>query len=180
RPGTALLCCALTNSSANWPSSTFHTGCQYTPVLSIATCVTPCSASQSANASGSAVVVGKVRICLVGSPGPALPGVSTHATTVCLWTSRPQPRSYSTSIADSSGRDGGGRGRPSSTSLLCVLPRHAGRNNRWCRGTPGSHSFAGSEHQATSDPLPADRSLRSSRGRPHSARRFSCPVTHRS
>jgi hypothetical protein len=45
-------------SSASWRTIGF----QYTPVLSIATWVAPCSASQSARASRSSVIVPKVRI----------------------------------------------------------------------------------------------------------------------
>jgi hypothetical protein len=61
RPGTLRMCAALASTSSNSASSTCHTGFQYTPVASIATCVQPCSASQSASLSGSAVVVPKLR-----------------------------------------------------------------------------------------------------------------------
>lgn len=66
-------------------------GFQKTPVASMATCVQPAAASQSLSASRSLVVVPNVRSALVG--GPAGPGTTRHATTVRLWTSRPQQRS---------------------------------------------------------------------------------------
>jgi hypothetical protein len=46
----------------------FHTGFQYTPVLSIATWVTCCSASQWAKARKSAVIAPKRRTILRGFP----------------------------------------------------------------------------------------------------------------
>jgi hypothetical protein len=60
---TALMCCGFTSICSNWPSSTAHTGRQYTPVASIATCVTPCSFNQSASSSKAPVNVPKVRVC---------------------------------------------------------------------------------------------------------------------
>ena len=47
RPGTFLTCAALASTSSKWPSSTCHTGFQYTPVASMATCSTPKESSQS-------------------------------------------------------------------------------------------------------------------------------------
>ena len=47
RPGTCLTCLALTSISSKASSRMCQTGCQYTPVASIATCVTPCASSQS-------------------------------------------------------------------------------------------------------------------------------------
>ena len=65
-----------------------HTGFQYTPVASIATCVQPCSPSQSANASNCAVVVPKLRTswCIGGETH------RTQATMVSLCTSSPAQR----------------------------------------------------------------------------------------
>src|SRR3989475_4610325 len=61
RPGTALTCCALTSRTSKLASRMWYTGRQYTPVLSIATCVQPAAVSQSASRSSSRVVVPKVR-----------------------------------------------------------------------------------------------------------------------
>src|SRR5438105_2702944 len=66
-------------------------------VLSIATWVTPYPPSQSRNASSSAVVVPNVRTCC--SRTLVRPGTRTHATTVFLWTSNPQQRSITRSMA---------------------------------------------------------------------------------
>jgi hypothetical protein len=60
------------------------------PVDSMATCVTPCSASQSAKASKPLVIVEKVR-----PSSNTLPGRSrqrTQTTTLLLWTSMPAQR----------------------------------------------------------------------------------------
>jgi hypothetical protein len=78
----------------------FQIGFQYDPVLSSTAWVTPRSASQSANRPRFSVIVPKVRSSLCG--WPAVPGVSTHATTVFLCTSNPQHRSCTTCIAASS------------------------------------------------------------------------------
>src|SRR6478609_11940708 len=61
RPGTFFTCAALAKISSKWPSSTCHTGFQYTPVASMATCATPKESSQSARLSRPEVVVAKVR-----------------------------------------------------------------------------------------------------------------------
>jgi hypothetical protein len=66
-------------------------GFQYTPVLSIATCVQPAASSQSRKRSRSAVMVRKVRISFVTFPVD--PGTMRHAVMNCLWTSTPQQRS---------------------------------------------------------------------------------------
>ena len=60
RPGTCLKCRALTIHTSNSSASTLNTGFQYTPVLSIATWVTPKPVSQAAKASRPASVVAKV------------------------------------------------------------------------------------------------------------------------
>ena len=53
RPGTLRICAALhTHTSIPAPASAWQTGHQYTPVLSIATSVTPSSASQAICRSG--------------------------------------------------------------------------------------------------------------------------------
>src|SRR5215813_3562731 len=94
RPGTALMWRALTKMTVRRPSRMLNTGFQYTPVLSIATCVHPALLSQSPNCSSSSVIVAKVRISF-------RPLVTSHATTVLACTSNPQQLSYTTSIASS-------------------------------------------------------------------------------
>src|SRR5205809_2940763 len=47
RPGTAFRCCAWTTNNSKRPSRMLYTGFQYTPVLSIATCVHPDGFSHS-------------------------------------------------------------------------------------------------------------------------------------
>ena len=88
RPGTLRMCAALASTSSNSSSSTCQTGFQYTPVASIATCVQPCSASQSASASNSVVVLPKLRTswCMGGETQ------RTQATMVSLCTSSPAQR----------------------------------------------------------------------------------------
>jgi len=85
----------LPSTNSKWPSSTCHTGFQYTPVASIATCSTPKDSSQSARASSPEVVVSKVRTCCNGAPSRAM---RTQATTVCLCTSNPAQRGQMTSM----------------------------------------------------------------------------------
>jgi hypothetical protein len=56
------MCAALATTNPNSPSlRIFHTGVQYTPVASIATCVTRLAVSQSSKANRPSVVVVKVR-----------------------------------------------------------------------------------------------------------------------
>ncbi|MDT4883063.1 hypothetical protein FQZ97_1190730 [compost metagenome] len=81
RPGTFFTCAALASTSSKWPSSTCHTGFQYTPVASMATTSTWKESSQSHKLSRAEVVVAKVRTSCNGGPSPAM---RTHATTVCL------------------------------------------------------------------------------------------------
>src|SRR5262245_6238392 len=85
---------ALTRMIVNRLSRILNTGFQYTPVLSIATCVHPTQLSQSPSCSNSSVIVAKVRISL-------RPLLIRHATTILACTSKPQQHSYTTSIASS-------------------------------------------------------------------------------
>ncbi len=96
RPGTFLMWRALTTSSSSVPSKRLESGFQYTPVDSIATRVQPVDVSQSASCRRSAVRVPKVRTSLLGVP--FADEQSRHATTVCLCTSMPQQRGWTTSI----------------------------------------------------------------------------------
>jgi len=66
-----------------------HTGFQYTPVASIATCVQPASASHVDSSNRLAVVVPKLRTVVDALPPAAR---RTQATTVSLCTSRPAQR----------------------------------------------------------------------------------------
>ncbi len=90
-PGTALMCWALRSHTSKLPSRILCTGRQNSPVLSMPTCVTPASASQSESSSNLPVVVPKVRVCLL--PTPIL-----QATTVFLCTSIPAHASNTTSM----------------------------------------------------------------------------------
>ena len=64
RPGTLLICCALTRMTSKLFSRMLNIGFHYSPVLSLATCVTPQLISQSESANKSAVIVPKERISL--------------------------------------------------------------------------------------------------------------------
>src|SRR6266704_3803281 len=131
------MCCALTSSSVNELSSTFQGAFQYTPVLSSATCVTPCAVNQSANASKSAVMVLKVRISLCGCL-PA-PGTTTQATTVSLCTSSPQQRSYTTSMDQTLLSDWWpSRGVPQITDFAVRASRRTRATVSGASGTPRS------------------------------------------
>lgn len=87
RPGTALICWALTSSTSKWASRMLKTGFQYSPVLSMATCVHLASNNQSESASKSRVMVLKLRTSCCQPPCGV--GVIRQATTVFLWTSNP-------------------------------------------------------------------------------------------
>ena len=63
-------------------------GFQYTPVLSMATCVTWLDASQSHSSSSSRVTVPNRRICCCVAPASL--AVSKQAEMLLLWTSSPQ------------------------------------------------------------------------------------------
>src|SRR5262249_21867808 len=77
------------------PSKTFHTGFQYTPVASITTWVTLCSASHAAISSSSPVKVPKRRSSFSSLPCSR---IITHAEMLFLCTSSPQHRECNTSI----------------------------------------------------------------------------------
>src|SRR5262249_14742699 len=96
RPGTAFRCWALTRMSGCPSSSTLNTGRQSTPVLSMATWVTPWNLSQSPSANNSAVLVPKVRTNRCCVPSGSLS--RTRAPAVFWWMSKPQPRGYRTCI----------------------------------------------------------------------------------
>ena len=76
-------------------------GFQKTPVASIATCVTPCSASQSPNFSSAEMVVSKLR---TSSCSGSLTQ-RTRAMTMSLCTSSPAQREYRTCILEPPGSD---------------------------------------------------------------------------
>ena len=105
RPGTFRMCCALASTSVNEASSsrTCHTGFQYTPVASIATCVQPASVSQAASSSRPAVVVANSR-CSVVTFRPA--AMRAHAFTHREWTSSPGAFPISRSRAHTHRRHG--------------------------------------------------------------------------
>src|SRR5262245_9185329 len=148
RPGTFFTCTAFARMSSKLLSaSTCHTGFQYTPVASIATCVQPFSSSHSLNSIRPAVVVANVRTKCDAS----LPAVRrTHATTVSLCTSRPAQRGYITSMISSPVA-------PSAwgTSIEKLIKRAPDREGHWhiqgCPQYPRSNSFSGSRHQNNDD-----------------------------
>src|SRR5499426_1298829 len=92
-PGTFLMCWALTTHTWKWPSSRLNTGCQYTPVDSIATCVTLSSANHWRNSKRSAVIVPNLRSVLCTVPSFES-RIRTHATISFLCTSYPHTRPY--------------------------------------------------------------------------------------
>src|SRR5688572_4798326 len=93
-PGTFLMCWALTTHTWKWPSSRLNTGCQNTPVDSIATCVTFSSANHWRSSTRSAVIVPNLRSVLCTVPSFES-RIRTHATTNFLCTSNPHARAYS-------------------------------------------------------------------------------------
>src|SRR5439155_13757975 len=128
-PGTFWMCWALTTHTLKCPSSRLNTGCQYTPVDSIATCVTWFSASHWRNSKRSAVIVPNLRsvLCTVASFGSRM---RTHATTNFLCTSNPHTRAYSAAspatllfflLIDAPPFFGAPMGHPAYSILLLVL-----------------------------------------------------------
>src|SRR5258708_35681992 len=98
RPGTFLMCAALASTNSKSSSKICHTGFQYTPVASIATCVQLQELSHSAKLNNPLVVVRKLRTsCCTG-----VDTQRTQATTTSLCTSRPAQRGYNTSMGSSS------------------------------------------------------------------------------
>src|SRR5713101_4324810 len=85
---------ALVRITSSAPSRILKTGRQYTPVLSIATCVHPSWVSQSRKRNRSAVIVEKVRTSF-------FPCLSRQATNILACTSIPQQHGYRTSIVPS-------------------------------------------------------------------------------
>ena len=90
------MCAAFTSSTSKASSSTQYTGFQYSPVDSIATCVTCHCSSQSRSANRSRVLVPNVAmICFRSRPSP---GTRTQALMVSRCTSSPHTRSKMTFI----------------------------------------------------------------------------------
>src|SRR3954453_23777815 len=98
-----------------------QTGCQYTPVASIATCVTRCAASQSRNAIRPCTVVANSATCGWRRPAPS--GTRTHPVTCALWTSSAPTRSKIVSISPPGSNTSQRRpaGPSKQTSLMVVL-----------------------------------------------------------
>src|SRR5215813_14965505 len=118
----------------------------------MATCVILASASQSANASNSRVIVPNVRSS--ASPSASWPvgsGTMRHAVMLFLWTSKPAHRVNTTSIAHLLTRRGLAR-YPERERLPCVLgfPGEAG-DSGWCRQVSRSSCVTGSGHQSEHD-----------------------------
>src|SRR5499426_1924804 len=118
----------------------------------MATCVILASASQSANASNSRVIVPNVRSS--ASPSASWPvgsGTSRHAVMLFLWTSKPAHRGNTTSIAHLHACKGLA-GYPERERLPCVLhfPGEAG-DSVWCQQVSRSSCLTGSGHQSEHD-----------------------------
>src|SRR5882724_4431130 len=149
RPGTFLTWAALAKTSSKLPSaSTCHTGFQYTPVASIATCVQPLVASHSPNSIRLAVIVANVRTERDTSPPAAM---RTHATTVSLCTSRPAQRGYITSMI-SSPVASPAWGTSTGNSIKRAPDRKGHWHNQGCSKYPRSNSFPGSKHHEDDRP----------------------------
>ena len=151
RPGTFLMCIAFASTRSKLPSSTCQTGCQYTPVASIATWVTPRSLSHSDNASNSVVVAPKVRTSCDTARSPA---TRAHATTVSRCTSSPAHLGKSTSMWPSIGKC---RREPtSSKSSLRASGLSASPTIPGARGAPGPPDLRArdTKNEPTSTPTP--------------------------
>src|SRR5512139_1799685 len=97
------------------------------PVDSMATCVTPSASNQARNAWRLRVIVSNVRTSF--HTRPPSPTRRTHATTVCLWTSRPHTHGYRVSIATPPFASVCTGDVAEPVSLLRVLPQLLGRQS---------------------------------------------------
>jgi hypothetical protein len=123
-PGKAFTCCGLSSSSSSFPaprSSTFHTGCQYTPVLSLAIRVMRLRRSRARNCSRSSVKVENVASTI----STCLPfcTIRAHTKTFFSWTSRPAQRRYTSLIVLTASV---GATMKSGPSFACSPPRGRG------------------------------------------------------
>ena len=144
---TFRICWALASTSVNDSSRMCHTGFQYTPVASIATCVQPASVRHAASSSRPAVVVANSR-CSVVTVRPA--ATRTQAFTRREWTSNPAHRGYKTSIrhllldkgagVESAGTKSTGRAH---RAIRC--------RNTGCSRDSGSNYPTGSRHHPKTD-----------------------------
>ena len=105
RPGPALTCGAWPHKTSHVPASRWHTGVPSSPVRSRATGVQPPPSSQSERPHRATGIVLKVRLSCPS-------GVTTHATTVFLCTSKPAQRSGMLGITTAAQRDHGAPGVP--------------------------------------------------------------------
>ena len=135
-------------------SRTCHTGFQYTPVASIATCVQPASVSQAASSSRPAVVVANSR-CSVVTFRPA--AMRTHAFTHREWTSNPAHRGYKTSIRHLLLAKALAWSPPVRNLQGALTGRISGLAIRGARGTPGptKKRALGTIEKPTSGPAPS-------------------------
>src|ERR1700745_639675 len=110
------------------PSSTSYTGIQYTPVLSIATCVHSRLINQSRMRSISSRNVPNVHVTTVG--GLLRPSIQ-HATIFVLCTSRPAPTTTTTSMTPSFHEVSKNAYAAIRTqNLLCVLVRNTSERHQ--------------------------------------------------
>jgi hypothetical protein len=134
RPGTFLMCIAFASTSSKLPSSTCHTGFQYTPVASMATWVTPCSVSHSDNAMSSFVVAPNVRTSCATEPSAT---TRAHATTVSHRDEHPDLHISNEELPRSPPRGSAGA-EPTSSNSRTRAPALAGVAAVWgARGAPG-------------------------------------------
>src|SRR5262245_15241662 len=160
RPGTFFTCAAFARTSSKpLSASTCHTGFQYTPVASIATCVQPFCSSHSPNSMRPAIVVANVRTKCDASLAAAR---RTHATTVSLCTSKPAQRRYITSMTASPVAP------PAwGTFIENSIKRAPDHEGHWhiqgCSQYPRSNSLPGSQHHDDDRPLCRRTAQRSTR-----------------
>src|SRR5256886_7217195 len=140
RPGTFRTCCALATTISKAPSRRAYTGFQYTPVLSIATCVQPSESNHSRKRNSSRVVWCQRFVSASGLAHRAKPA-----------TSRPSPKPdehpahshVPPRFAQAPPLSGAGCAAGQLQTLLCVLPV-SGCDKRWYLYRRGSVSYAGS------------------------------------
>src|SRR2546423_5741346 len=158
RPGTCLMCWALTTQTVNCPSSKLKSGFQDTPVDSMATWVQPRLANQSARASRSSLTVLQLRWSCSTCPAGVVR--STHAWTTRLWTSNPQQQGCTTWMGSLSAivlppdeRRPSGVGVPQE-SRIRALP--TGGHRRVCLRPRGSDCGTGTGHHCLPTSLHSD------------------------
>src|SRR4030095_3555895 len=137
RPGTALMCCALTTSSSICPSRMLYTGFQSTALASLAS-----KHLRSPLADRPPPLPPPPRF--IAPPQAGHDHLLVHVQPTAALVENLHDRLLSRFHPAASG------GILESKSLLCAL-LPAESNKTWCLRTPRSNSFAGSQHQAIID-----------------------------